>query len=486
MRCDRAIDDLAAALPAPQEGQDPAERVEVHERRRAEGERALRLGPGHLDLPREELCRGEDRPAPQARRLEVDALLREADGLLDRGVDRRHLEGVVEGVEPPELRPRQAERRVPRHGPTKGFDGRGELRGLAREYQVVGPQERAIRSQLVERTPLVLLRESAGDDSLLGRDARRDHLRDGFSELALGVGWIGLLVIVRPDLAAIGEVDEANADPQAALDLADTPTQREARAATRGPVRVAPPAAEDDVHVLVAAELGRQVLAQGSRRPRIPRGAVEGLDHDDGPVVQVARRLRVGRRRPDRPLGGRRPSQGRNVAAPGQLDPHGVVVAREQVVTLERAPQAHGLDANDRVEARVEVVPPPEHPPGDRDLAQLSRPAGHRLLDDVANEVPRPGRSVEVNAREEPLERRPCGVVGHSLDRREPSHVQDPAPLGSDGSRVIRSIQPSWGKAGGKGRKRPGGLPAATVSYAAATGPGPTPSLSWLPPGSPR
>ena len=152
---------------------------------------------------------------------------------------------------------------------------------------MVGPQERAVRSQLVERTPLVPLRESAGDDSLLGRDARRDHLRDGFLELARGVGWIGLLVFVRPDLAAIGEVDEANADPQAALDLADGPTQREARAATRGPVRVAPPAAEDDVHVLVAAELGRQLLAEESRRPRLLCGAVEGLDHDDGPVVPV-------------------------------------------------------------------------------------------------------------------------------------------------------------------------------------------------------
>ena len=263
--------------------------------RRAQRERAFRLDPSRLDLPRDEQRPGEDRSAPQARRLELDAPLREAHGVLDRGVDRRHLEGVVEGVEPPELRPRQAERRVPRHGLTKGFDGRGELRGLAREHQVVGPQERAIRSQLVERTPLVLLRESAGDDSLLGRDARRDHLRDGLLELARGVGWIGLVVLVRPDLAAIGDVDEAHADPQAALDLADGPTQREARAATRGPVRVAPPAAEDDAHVLVAAELGRQLLAEGSRRPRLLRGAVEGLDHDDGPVVQVGRRLRAGR-----------------------------------------------------------------------------------------------------------------------------------------------------------------------------------------------
>jgi hypothetical protein len=201
------------------------------------------------------------------------------------------------------------------------------------------------------------------------------------------------------------------------------------RAATRGPVRVAPPAAEDDAHVLVTAELGRELLAEPSGR-RLRRGAREGLDHDDGPVVHAERRLGGGRRMPDRPLGGRRPSQERNVAAPGQLDPHGVVVAREQVVTLERAPQAYRLDANDGVDARIEVVWPLEHQPGDRDLAQPRRLAGQRLLDDVAQELARPGRRVEVDAREEPLESAPHGVgFGHLQVRRETPCPQPKPPL---------------------------------------------------------
>ena len=288
----------------------------------------------------------------------------------------------------------------------------------------------------------MLLREGAGDDSLLGRDARRDHLCDGLLELARGVGWMGLVVLVRPDLAAIGDVDEAHADPQAALDLADGPTQREARAATRGPVRVAPPAAEDDAHVLVTAELGRQLLAEGSRRPRLLRGAVEDLDHDDGPVVPVRRRLPTGDRGPDRPLGRRRPSQDRNVAAPGQLDSHGVVAAREQVVALEGTPQAHGLDADDRVEARVEVVRPLEDQPGDRDLAQLRRPAGHRLLDDVAKKLSRPGRSIEVDAPEEPLEGAAHGVGFRPPQvRRELPCLQPLDPQAVEASRAIRPKQ---------------------------------------------
>ena len=76
------------------------------------------------------------------------------------------------------------------------------------------------------------------------------------------VGWIGLLVLVRPDLAAGRDVDETHAHPPAAVDFADGPAQREACAATRGPVRVGAAPAEDDVHVLVTAELGRELLPE--------------------------------------------------------------------------------------------------------------------------------------------------------------------------------------------------------------------------------
>ena len=227
---------------------------------------------------------------------------------------------------------------------------------LARLQEQVGSQQRAVGSQLLERTLLVLRRESAGDDPLLGRDARRDHLRDGFVELARSVRGIGLLVLVRPDLAAVGDVDETHAHLLAAVDLAEAPAHHEVCAAARGPVRVLASAAEDDVHVLVTAELGRELLAEEGGRLRSARRLSKPRTTTTGQSSRSCCRPRVGGRMPDRPLGGRRPSQDRDVAAPGQLDPHGVVAAREQVVALERAPQAHRLDADDRVEARVEIV----------------------------------------------------------------------------------------------------------------------------------
>jgi hypothetical protein len=282
-----------------------------------------------------------------------------------------------------------------------------------------------------------------------------------------------LVVLVRPQLAARGDVDETHAHPLAASDFADGPAQREVCAATRGPVRVSAPAAEDDVHVLVAAQLGRELLSKQGTRPRLLRGAFEGVDHDDGPVVPVGPRRRAGGRMPDRPLGGRRPSQDRDVAAPGQLDPHGVVAAREQVVALERAPQAHRLDADDRVEARVEIVRALEDPPGDRNLAQLRRAASQRFLDDVTQEVTRPGRCVEIGAGEEPAERAARGDAVGSSHSRKTRYLQPSAP------RFGRKLAERSVRCNRWRSKRGLGLRPATVSYVAATGPGPAARLAW-------
>jgi len=70
--------------------------------------------------------------------------------------------------------------------------------------------------------------------------------------------------------------------------------------------------------------------------------------------------------------------------------------------------------------------------------------AGHRLLHDVTEELTRPGRRVEVDAREEPLERAAHGVgVGLSYVRRGTLCLQPPAPpLSAEASESIRLEQP--------------------------------------------
>ena len=64
---------------------------------------------------------------------------------------------------------------------------------------------------------------------------------------------------------------------------------------------------------------------------------------------------------------------------------------RQEVVPLERTPQAARLDPDDGVDGGVEVPPAAEDLDRDRGLGQAVLSARERLLDDEADEIPGPG-----------------------------------------------------------------------------------------------
>ena len=109
------------------------------------------------------------------------------------------------------------------------------------------------------------------------------------------------------------------------------------------------------------------VLSAVTAAPDPAHVSRERLQDHCGPFAR--RLLRLGRE----PL---EAAEHRDVAAPGQLDPHRIPAARAQVVGLEGAPQPPGLDPHDRVHGRVEVVTAAEDLRGDGGLAQGLAPAG--------------------------------------------------------------------------------------------------------------
>ena len=152
--------------------------------------------------------------------------------------------------------------------------------------------------------------------------------------------------------------------------------------------------------------LDGQVIQEAGRRVvELRVGKTDALDggEDGGPVVRGGLRA-CGTAGVHRFLGRGRPPRDGHVGTPRQLDPEEIPGPREQVVPLERTPQAARLDPHDRVHRGVEVRPAVEDSPGDRRLGQALLPPGESLLDDVAEERPGAGRGIEVRAGEDPLQ----------------------------------------------------------------------------------
>src|SRR6185503_2776138 len=123
------------------------------------------------------------------------------------------------------------------------------------------------------------------------------------------------------------------------------------------------------------------------------------------------------------------PAEDRDIRATGQIDANGVVLPGEQVVALERPPQASRLDPNDRVDSRVEVLAASEHAGGDRRLREVVGAAGQSFLDDEADEVARARGGVEVTARQNPVELFEDGLALRDVFVRPDSDLLHRRPL---------------------------------------------------------
>src|SRR6185295_4220187 len=90
------------------------------------------------------------------------------------------------------------------------------------------------------------------------------------------------------------------------------------------------------------------------------------------------------------------------VATRRDLYPDGVARSFARVVGRQFRAQAASLDADDRVEARVEGGAALEHLDADRVFLQALRPARPALLDHVAQEPLQPRRATKPRAPEDP------------------------------------------------------------------------------------
>ena len=197
---------------------------------------------------------------------------------------------------------------------------------------------------------------------------------------------------------------EVHGHPRVAALLQESHGEHEGRRIAGGGPGAARVVAAHHAHVPVAVELHRQVVAEP--RGRLLGRALAPASHDEvdrGPAAPVLRGIppaRAGHRR----RGGPRPAEYGDVAASWQLDVDRIVGSFEEVVALERPPEASRLNPDDGVDGGVEVPPAPEDPDRDRGLGQAVRSPRERLLDDEAEEVAGSGRTVEVAAVEDSLE----------------------------------------------------------------------------------
>jgi hypothetical protein len=92
------------------------------------------------------------------------------------------------------------------------------------------------------------------------------------------------------------------------------------------------------------------------------------------------------------------------VTALGNIDQHWVGATHGQVMMLERAAQTSGLDAHDRIEARVEPLIAIADADGDGVRLELMAAAGQRLLDREAQEPLQPFGAREALASKNSLD----------------------------------------------------------------------------------
>jgi hypothetical protein len=96
---------------------------------------------------------------------------------------------------------------------------------------------------------------------------------------------------------------------------------------------------------------------------------------------------------------------GRYVRAARNRDAERIRGSRAAVVVVEFPAQAAGFDANDGVDARVELVAAAEELDADHVFLERVTPAGKCLLDEVAQQAARPPSRGKLRRRKHPLER---------------------------------------------------------------------------------
>jgi hypothetical protein len=421
---DRLPDERRAPFPLAEQGEEPADRLEVDERVRVERERRVGLDESRGGLALDEQPEGQGRARPLARRVEAHGVLGEGEALPDRGLGRRDLERMVDDVEPGELDPGERTLGLRGHGASQRLESGDEVRRLARQEEVVRAEKRPVRRPL-----LPLPEERLGHDPLLRGDPGGHDPRHFPREVAAASRIVP--VLLGPDLSARPAVPEMHGHPRVAVLLEEVAGELEAPPFARRGREAAQVVAQRDAHVPVPVQLDRQVVHEPRRslvRPALTVASGPHAEDDRGPAARTLHGVHAARPR-FRRFGGSRPSEDRDVAASPQLKAHGVGGSLEEVVPLERAPQAPRLDADDGVHRGVEVRPPAEDPRGDRRLGQAVRVAGQCLFDDETDERPGAGGGVEIAAREDALEAvEDLLDQGRGTGRRRPDLVHDREP----------------------------------------------------------
>jgi hypothetical protein len=168
---------------------------------------------------------------------------------------------------------------------------------------------------------------------------------------------------------------------------------------------------------------GNPLPGGNARRRRAPlRQRDDGGDHDqrhDRHQQQADRPEPVERRRMRCHAGqGGTLGEGRNIAAARQVDADGVVGAEPRVIAIDGAAQPRRLDADDRIELRIEFGVAAQHVDADRiGLNAVALALQHRL-DNEAQECAQLRRAIEIVARRHAFELGPDLVRGRQIAGR--------------------------------------------------------------------
>ena len=149
---------------------------------------------------------------------------------------------------------------------------------------------------------------------------------------------------------------------------------------------------------------GRAGLAHVHSQGRAEQADTQHDPHDGEPAGQApecSRRHRCDRRGRRHAAAGKR----RDIASARQLDRHRIIDAFPRIVACHRAPQAGRLDADDRIDLRIESGIAAERLDADRIALEAGAVAGQRFFDNEAQERAELRRAAKGLARDDPFER---------------------------------------------------------------------------------
>ncbi len=281
------------------------------------------------------------------------------------------------------------------------------------QHRVVGAGDRAA-------LPLRAAAQVAEHRAVAPRDAGRHLLRDVVlhgEEIALAqVEGVALV----PEHLPRRRVGEAGVDAHRLAQALDAAQHQVAGAELAADARqvghlvaiLQRRLAGDHCHAVEAGqregELGGETLGEIGLF-RIARQRLERQHRDHrrpGALGRAATRVR----RHGRDLAAVRDGERRHVASLGHADAQRVARTRGRVIAVERAPQAPGLDAHQRIGVGVESGIAMKHLDGDPVTLEPRHTAGQRLVDQEAQHVAQSGRRRELVARQHAIELGADGV----------------------------------------------------------------------------